>query len=313
MDSDALEPDPLLPLLNERLMHQALGLGLKAKAGENLIRWCLQVARWLDEKISTRNSPYLLGINGAQGSGKTTFVKLLRTVMQDGFARHTSHLGLDDFYKPKQQRQALAEEVHPLLSTRGVPGTHDMELARLVIESLVAGEEVASPLFDKAIDDRLPESDWMHHAGASDLILFEGWCVGANSQPNSELESPVNSLEEAQDGDRVWRNYVNSRLQKGAYRDLFDRLDGLLMLQVPDMEAVFRWRWQQEEQLRLARGPQEEIMTRQQVRYFIMHYERLTRHMLQEMPQRADLVLALNAQHRLVDIVVRNASQAKTF
>lgn len=306
MDRDERHSDPLLGLLGERLMDQATSLGLDADDGDNLMHACLSVARWLNEKISSQQHPYLLGINGAQGSGKTTFVKLLQLVMQEGFHRHTTQLGIDDFYKSKRDRQALADQVHPLLLTRGVPGTHDMGLALSVIDSLLASEEVASPRFDKAIDDRLPESDWLIHSGAVDLILFEGWCVGAVGQPDSELESPLNPLERDRDGDRIWRRYVNSALQEGAYRELLDRLDGLLMLKVPDMEAVFRWRWRQEEQLQLRRGRQQGIMTMQQVREFIMNFERLTRHMLQEMPLRADLVITLNEQHRLVHIAINN-------
>lgn len=290
--------------LAKSFIDQAAGLGLDAAAGENLLSGCMPVARWLNEKIVKRANTYLLGINGAQGSGKTTFTKLLQWLMQEEFNRHCVHLGIDDFYKTAKDRQILGDQVHPLLKTRGVPGTHDMELAVSVIDSLLAAEQVASPRFDKALDDRLPESAWQQHSGAVDLIVFEGWCVGASSQPGSALESPVNSLEREQDGDLVWRNYVNSRLQKGAYRDLYDRLDGLLMLKVPDMKAVFRWRWQQEEQLAVRKGPLQGIMTRQQVAEFIMHYERLTLHMLTEMPQRADLLITLNEQHRMVDISV---------
>jgi len=306
MDSDKLQSDPLIPLLLERFMDQAASIGLDAEAGQNLMLGCLPVARWLNEKITDQEKPYLLGINGAQGSGKTTYAKLLRLVMQEGYGQRTIHLGIDDFYKSNSDRQSLGEQVHPLLRTRGVPGTHDMGLALSVIAKLQAGEEVTSPQFDKALDDRLPESAWLNHTGPVDVVLFEGWCVGARSQPESELESPLNSLEKDRDSDLVWRRYVNSRLQTGPYRELYDGLDGLLMLKVPDMDAVFRWRWQQEEQLRLRRGPIQGVMTKQQVREFIMHYERLTLHILQEMPQRADLVITLNEGHSIVDVFIKD-------
>lgn len=304
MNGDKLQSDPLWRQLGERLLDRAASVGLDADQGRNLMDGCLPAARWLEEKLTGMQMPYLLGVNGAQGSGKTTFANLLQLIMREGFGRRSVCLGIDDFYKTRKSRQALAAAVHPLLKTRGVPGTHDMELAWSVVDGLLKGEKVSSPRFDKALDDRSPETEWLNHAGPLDLVLFEGWCVGANSQPDEDLERPLNSLEEDRDADLVWRRYVNSRLQKGAYRQLYDRLDGLLMLKVPDMDAVYRWRWQQEEQLRLRRGSLKGIMTRQQVREFIMHYERLTRHMLREMPKRADLVINLDTDHRLVETVV---------
>ena len=310
MDGDKVQSDPLWEHLGERLLGRAASLGLDADQGRNLVDGCLPVARWLQEKLTGRQAPYLLGVNGAQGSGKTTFASLLQLIMQEGFGRRTVCLGIDDFYTTRRSRKALATAVHPLLKTRGVPGTHDMELAWSVVDGLMRGENVSSPRFDKALDDRSPESEWLNHAGPLDLVFFEGWCVGANAQPDEDLEHPVNSLEESRDADLVWRRYVNSAFQKGAYRKLYDRLDGLLMLKVPDMDAVYRWRWQQEEQLRLRRGSLQGIMTRQQVREFIMHYERLTRYMLKEMPKRADLVITLDQHHRLVDFAL--SSQRKT-
>lgn len=54
-------------------------------------------------------------------------------------------LSLEDFYLTRQQRAEFARRVHPLVQTRGVPGTHDIALVLKVIEALQRSGEVALP------------------------------------------------------------------------------------------------------------------------------------------------------------------------
>jgi D-glycerate 3-kinase len=156
------------------------------------------------------------------------------------------------------------------------------------------------PSFDKARDDRNPPSDWTVFEGRADIVLFEGWCVGAVPQESDALSAPVNDLEATEDRDATWRRYVNDRLA-GEYTALFRMLDRLVMLRVPDMASVYRFRGLQESKLAATpgAGPQHFAMDGDALRRFIMHYERLTLWMLTEMPGRADVTLALDSHQQI--------------
>lgn len=248
----------------------------------------------------------VLGICGAQGSGKST---LARVVMdrcaRQGIAAAT--LSLDDLYLPRAARQRLARDVHPLFATRGVPGTHDVALGLDVLAALARGKAAALPRFSKAADDRLPRSDWRRAPPDCRLLLFEGWCVGARPQAQEALQSPANALEAQEDADGIWRRHVNAALA-GDYRRLFAPIDSLVLLAAPAFDVVFEWREQQEEELRAAAGASAPgLMDGPQLARFIQHYERLTRHILAEMPRRADVVINLARDRTALSIMAASA------
>jgi len=250
----------------------------------------------------------LIGLNGAQGAGKSTLAKILRLLLDEGFDLRTEVLSIDDLYLQPGQREELADAVHPLFRTRGVPGTHDVAMGLELIESLrkqQRGNDVQLPRFDKSSDRRHPRSNWTRVDEPLDILIVEGWCVGARPQTEAELLAPVNSLEAEQDPQGLWRQASNRALA-GEYQDLFEQLDLLLMMQVPAFETVFQWRKLQESKLgdRAAMGPE-------QLHHFIMHYERLTRAQLDEMPQRADLVLQLDDTHQVQSVKLRSSSLAR--
>jgi D-glycerate 3-kinase len=243
---------------------------------------------------------FVVGICGPQGSGKSTTVRVVAALLEaQGLSVAT--LSLDDLYLPRADRQALARDVHPLLRTRGVPGTHDVALGLEVLDGLATSGETAVPRFDKAVDDRVPIESWSRVAGPVDVVLFEGWCVGARPEPAEALRKPVNALEREQDRDGVWRGYVNAALGR-AYRALFARIDLLIQFTAPDFATVLAWRQEQERKLRdrLATAGEGagQAMSEAEVAVFVQHYERLTRHIAHEMPARADLVVPLDADRR---------------
>ena len=231
--------------------------------------------------------PLLVGLCGAQGSGKSTLAQALAARFSNMVV-----LSLDDFYLRRAERIGLAEREHPLFMTRGVPGTHDIGLALATLDALCAGQPVALPRFDKAIDDRAPPETWPRVKPPYDLILLEGWCVGAVPQAEEQLAAPVNALERIEDADGRWRRGVNAALA-GAYQELFNRLDLLFLLAAPDWQTVGLWREEQEARLREAVSEGAGVMDAAGVARFIQYYERLTCHILDEMPHRADLVLHL--------------------
>ncbi|KRA74965.1 kinase [Caulobacter sp. Root656] len=241
---------------------------------------------------------FVVGICGPQGSGKTTTVRVVAALLEAQGLK-VATLSLDDLYLPRADREVLAREVHPLLRTRGVPGTHDVALGLAVLDRLAGEGETALPRCDKAADDRAPVEAWPVVAGPVDVVLFEGWCVGARPEPAEALAAPVNALERERDPDGVWRAHVNAALA-GSYRALFARLNLLVLFTAPDFETVMTWRREQEAKLRdrLAATGQGGAMIDDEVAVFVQHYERLTRHIARETPARADVVVALDKDRR---------------
>jgi len=237
--------------------------------------------------VASARRPLVIGLCGAQGSGKSTVAATVVARLQaNGIAAAT--LSLDDLYLTRDARLALAATVHPLLATRGVPGTHDAALGLALFAAFDRGEAVRLPRFDKRADDRAPESDWMPVAAGLDVLIFEGWCVGAVPQRSADLAAPVNALERNEDADGRWRAHVNAALANHDYRALFARTDRLILLAAPGFDVVRGWRIEAE---RRGGGP----MRDRDVDRFVAHYERLTRFILAEMPARADLVVGLAA------------------
>ncbi len=251
-----------------------------------------QVRHWLAERGGAFT---VIGVAGAQGSGKSTLVRELASrLAAEGLK--VAALSLDDLYLTRAERQALARDIHPLFATRGVPGTHDVALGLATIEALARDEAVPLPRFDKGRDDRAPEGEWPFAPADTQVLLLEGWCLGAAPQPEGVLVQPVNALEASADPDGTWRRHANAALARD-YPALWSRIDRLIFLAAPDWSVVADWREQQEAELR-PRAPG--AMTPQQVTRFIQHYERLTGWMLTELPERADLTLRLDRQRRAV-------------
>ncbi|MEN9578787.1 MAG: hypothetical protein RJA70_1796 [Pseudomonadota bacterium] len=262
----------------------------------------LPVAQYLSERRNSRpECTLLVGVSGAQGSGKSTASFFLQQLLIEGYGNRVAVLSIDDFYLTRAERLALSEQVHPLLKTRGVPGTHDVELMRKCLtelRGLAAHQDCSWPKFDKARDDRAATADSNQMVGPVDIVLLEGWCVGATAQSADQIVAPLNSLEQNDDPEGGYRRYINEQLA-GPYRQMFAELDALVFLKVPSMDCVLSWRRKQEDKLRAERGNEHGVMSDAEVARFVMHYERLTRHLLATLPALADVVIPLEEDHTM--------------
>jgi D-glycerate 3-kinase len=249
-------------------------------------------------------------VNGTQGSGKSTLSDLLVHLF-----KHKHHLSavcfsLDDFYLSRQQREDLATEIHPLFKTRGVPGTHDLALAIKTLKCLLEGKATRIPRFNKAIDDRYDQKDWTVIDKPVDIIIFEGWCLGAQAQSEQTLTEAINDLESEEDASLRWRSYINQQLL-GPYQHLFSYIDQWVMLKAPSFECVYQWRLEQEDKLKAklaASGSNDDsgVMNENEVARFIKFYQRITTHLLVTLPAKVHHLFELDEKRQVVNYQQQN-------
>lgn len=272
----------------------------------------LPFSNWLDKKSSAGQEPLFVGVGGAQGCGKTTFCSVISRVLRKGFDLNCIVLSLDDLYSTRHDRLKFAKQTTDLFSVRGVPGTHDVELAMTLFErlkNLKEGEVMRLPCFDKSIDDRKAVHLWQEVQGPVDVVLFEGWCVGAPPIRNI-LNLPINQLEQEMDADGLWRKTINQFLTQD-YKTLFSKIDLMVWMQAPHYNVIYGWRNKQERMLEnhlhdihgvLLDTIDLKVMTEKELKHFMQYYERLTRHLLAVMPSQADVLFKLNEAQEVIDV-----------
>jgi len=288
-------PEPLKSSLSQFLDRNGLNVSYLISAETHFG----PLVKEFGDILERQNSTQIIGINGCQGSGKSTLADYLCTRITSEFNVTAVPLSLDDFYLTKAQRQKLSQDIHPLLATRGVPGTHDVDLAIDTINRLKTSKNTHITRFDKSTDDRVAKADSSSIQGPVGLIVIEGWCFGAESVHQQELLEPSNDLERQYDTDGVWRQYVNSALA-GDYQTLFNMADRLVMLAAPSFDRVFQWRLEQEQKLIEAltlhknKRLTSNTMNEEEIEHFIGYFQRITEHCLLTIPERADHLYRLN-------------------
>ncbi|MDG6099760.1 kinase [Alteromonas sp. ZYF713] len=267
-------------------------------------KWFIPLADEIHEHQSGAKKPFFVGVNGCQGSGKSTLCDFLVFYLSEFKKLNVVSLSLDDFYLDKSSRNALAIKVHPLLATRGVPGTHDVSLAQTTFDRLRGYGTVSIPRFNKAIDNPFPVVDWPVIHSPPDIVLVEGWCWGVKPQTKAQLAEPVNALERDEDPLGTWRNYVNKQLAD-SYQALFEQMSFWVMLKAPSFDQVYSWRKEQEHKLAAKLGSSEAhsgIMTDLEIERFIQHYQRLTEQSLETLPQQCNYVYHLDETRQITHV-----------
>lgn len=244
----------------------------------------------------------IIGLSGGQGSGKSTISNVLRIVLKEAYNLNTVTFSIDDFYKTLSERKKMSKQINPLFLTRGVPGTHDTSLLLKCLKSLkkVKFKRIKIPRFDKSIDDRMKKENWQKVNKKPDIVIFEGWCVGVTPQKKKDLLVPLNRLEKEKDKDMIWRNYVNKELNLN-YKKIFRLIDQNIFLKVPSFKHVYKWRLLQERKLKTTSNGNK-IMSNEEIKNFIMFYERITKHMLKNFSKIARYTIKVDNKHRLKSI-----------
>ena len=263
-----------------------------------LNKFYLPLSDWLYRIYKKDKRTKLIGLSGGQGAGKSTITAILKFIFKKKYNLNICCFSLDDFYKTKQERIKMSKKVHQLFLTRGVPGTHDLNLLMKTIKKLKEKKfkTVFIPNFDKSSDDRFKKNKWQKIKKRPDIIILEGWCVGARNQKKSELKKPLNYIEKKYDKNLIWRKTVNNCL-KNQYKKLFKRIDKLVYLKAPNFNDIFRWRLLQEQKMKLT-SKSKNTMSKTQVKKFIMFYERITKNMMRDFSKISDLTVFLDKSHR---------------
>ena len=276
---------------------EVVGRPIVDKMGK-LKTFYLPLSKWIYSVYQKDKKTKIIGLSGGQGAGKSTITSILKLIFKKKYSLDLCVFSIDDFYKTKSERIRMSKKIHPLFVTRGVPGTHDIKLLNKVIQKLKKKKfnSVLIPKFDKSKDDRCKKIKWQKIKKKPHIIVLEGWCVGAIQQKKSELLRPINIIEKKLDKRLIWRNKVNNLLKK-EYKKLFNKIDKLVYLKVPDFNHIFKWRLLQEQKLKLT-SKSKKTMSKTQIKEFIMFYERITKHMMKNFSKISDLTVFLDKNHR---------------
>ena len=278
----------------------------KFKNKEKMIKsFLIPISFWIAKKVE-KKKPFILGLSGGQGSGKTTISSIISIILNKYFKLNVFKISIDDFYKTRKKRLELSKKVHPLLMVRGVPGTHDINIMLDFFKRIKEKKfkSIKLPRFNKATDDRYNKKLWYSVKRRPDVIIFEGWCVGAKAEQNYSLKTPINSLEKLKDQKQIWRRFVNKQL-KSKYKKLYDQLNCLLFIKAKNFSLLRQWRIKQEKKLRLKnkRSNNHKIMNNNEVIKFMQTYQRVTKNMFKNVPNYASIIIYLNSNHQIKSVV----------
>ena len=150
------------------------------------------------------------------------------------------------------------------------------------------------------------KKNWYNINQKPDVIIFEGWCVGARPEINKTLKKPINSLEKTNDQSLIWRKHVNQQL-KTKYKKLYSQLNCMIYLKAKSFGLLQKWRLKQEKKLWLKtkKKSRHKIMSKGDVINFMQTYQRITQNMFKNMPKYASIILNLNDNHQIKSAVYK--------
>jgi len=250
--------------------------------------------------ISSKKKKFLIA--GSQGIGKSTLLYILEKNLKDIYNKQILSLSLDDYYLTKKQRVSLSKKIHPLLLTRGVPGTHDTKKLLKHVKCFERSNyPINIPIFDKINDDRSTKLKKIK--SKADILILEGWCCASPALSPSFLKKNINQIEKMLDKDLIWRNYYNHQLEN-QYAKLFKLFDKVIYLKAPSFSHIQNWRLKQEKMM-VTRNNDFGAMDKNQIFEFIQHYEKITKWMMQVLPSKANLTINVDKNQKIKKILFK--------
>ena len=239
-------------------------------------------------------------ISGSQGVGKTTILEILNKNFHKFFGKKILMLSLDDFYYDRAQREILSKTIHPLLMTRGVPGTHNTKEILNVIKKFSKSEyPIKIPIFNKLKDTRRRRKRIINEK--TDIIILEGWCCGSPPINKKYLQKNINILEKQFDKKLIWRNYYNNKL-KNEYSELYKKFDKLIYFNAPSFSYVLKWRVKQEKNSKKNKNTKQG-MNKKEIAEFIQHYEKITKWMMKVLLKKANINILVEKNQNIKKII----------
>tara|TARA_B100001758_G_C18322220_1_gene563829 strand:- start:22 stop:951 length:930 start_codon:yes stop_codon:yes gene_type:complete len=277
----------------------------KFKNKKKLIKtFLIPICFWISQKKKNK-IPLIIGLSGGQGTGKSTLSKIISIILKKYFKFKVYNISIDDFYKTKKERELLFKTRHPLLITRGVPGTHDINMLSNFLKKIKTKnfKKFKFPSFDKSTDDRKKKNQWHLIKYKPDILIFEGWCIGSKHQNTKNLKKSINETEKFFDKNLKWRKFVNLQL-KNKYKKIFNQIDYLMYLKANNFNLLKKWRLKQEKKLLMKNNFTNnlKIMNKKKLSEFMQTYERITKHMLKTTPNYASVVIKLDNNHEIKKI-----------
>ena len=237
-------------------------------------------------------------VAGSQGSGKSSLSKLIKLYLEKFYSKNVIIISMDDFYLSKKQRTQLSKNIHPLFLTRGAPGTHDLELLnRKIVQIFDKKFPVYLPIFDKVTDTR---KRTYRKVLKGDVIIFEGWCAGAQPVNQNYLQKNFNNLEKYKDKNFIWRNSYNKYLNE--YQKIFSQFNYFIYFQFNQWSHVLDWKYKQELELR---DKKKDLALKKYLKEFIQYYEKVSKWMHLKVPKYCNILIKLNAHQKIKSIKLK--------
>ena len=244
----------------------------------------------------SNNNKFLIA--GSQGIGKSTLSNILEKNYKIFYKKKVLSLSLDNYYLTKKERINISKTIHPLLFTRGVPGTHDIQkLLRDIKDFDKSKFPIYTPIFNKLTDDRTKKIKKV--TSDVDILILEGWCCGCPPLSSKYLYTNINTLEKEKDINKIWRNYFNKQL-KEKYSTLFGLFDKLIYLKPPSFSFIINWRLKQE--IMMANKKNKKMMNKKEIIEFVTHYEKITKWMMKILPFHSDLCIDINKNQKIIKL-----------
>jgi D-glycerate 3-kinase len=279
----------------------------KAEKITSLKKIYIPLSFWIENKFKKKNKTLILGFSGGQGSGKSTSAGILKIILKKFFKRKIYISSIDDFYKTLKERKRISKKIHPLLKTRGVPGTHDVDLIKFFFNTLKKKKfkKIKLPKFEKSEDDRLKKKYWYNLKKKPEIVILEGWCVGAKPQAQSAIKKSINILEKHEDKDLKWRKHVNEKLRIN-YKNIFSMIDYFMFIKIPSFKVVLKWRLLQEKKLKKKISVKKKTMSYKEIKRFIMFYQRITLQMIKDLSKSASVIILMKKNHEIKKVLFKS-------